>query len=71
MKINDGRRAVYRFRQVPPDIAEAKTQAILRILADAIRESAHIAESAPAQQERYKAVYSESAVAMATSEHGA
>ena len=55
-------------RQIPP---EAKTQAILRILAEAIRERAHLAEPAPAQQERYKPIYSESAVAMATSEHGA
>jgi hypothetical protein len=71
LKTKDGREAVYRFSQVPPDVAEAKTQAILRILAEAIRERARIAEPAPAQQERYKAVYSESAVAMATSEHGA
>ena len=31
------RKAVYRFSQVSPDVAEAKTRAILRILGDALK----------------------------------
>ena len=31
------RKAVYRFSQVSPDVAEAKTRAILRILGDGLK----------------------------------
>lgn len=57
MKNTPARKAVYRFMEIPPDVAEAKTQAILRILAESLKEQRRTAATTDHEDMAHKSLY--------------
>ena len=51
------RKAVYRFKEIPPDIAEAKTRAILRILAESLTEQRRAAVTTDHENTAQESLY--------------
>ena len=57
MKSIPVRKAVYRFKQIPPDVAEAKSRAILRILAESLKEQRRAAAAMNHEDMAHESLY--------------